>query len=105
MTGRELEVLRLAATGQSDQEIAEALFISPRTVSRHLTAIFAKLDVKTRTAAAAAPTASASPDEQSTVPVVSLNVRMRSRLRHQVWMSHVDGTVMHNSWCVVWPPS
>ena len=51
---REVEVLRMVATGQSDREIAEVLFISPRTVQAHLTSIYGKLDVKTRTAAAAA---------------------------------------------------
>ena len=42
---REQEVLRLLAQGQSNREIADALFISHRTVARHLTNIFHKIDV------------------------------------------------------------
>jgi DNA-binding NarL/FixJ family response regulator len=53
LTTRELDVLRLLASGRSDREIGTALFISPRTVSRHLQNIYAKLDVNSRTAAAA----------------------------------------------------
>ncbi len=54
LTPRELEILRLVAAGKSNRQIGEALFISPRTVAVHITAILAKLDVPSRTAAAAA---------------------------------------------------
>ena len=53
LTKRELEVLRLVAEGQTDREVAEALVISPRTVNRHLSNIFVKLDVPGRAAAVA----------------------------------------------------
>jgi DNA-binding CsgD family transcriptional regulator len=53
LTNREREVLRLAATGRSDREIGDALFISPHTVSRHLQSIYSKLEVNSRTAASA----------------------------------------------------
>ncbi len=53
LTPRELDVLRLLAEGQSDREIAEALFLSPRTVSSHVGHILAKLDVPSRAAAIA----------------------------------------------------
>ncbi len=53
LTARELDVLRLVAVGRSNPEIAEALFISPRTVTTHLTHIFAKLDVDGRAEAVA----------------------------------------------------
>ena len=52
LTPRELEVLRLLAEGRGDREIGEALFISPRTVMRHVAGILAKLGVGNRTAAA-----------------------------------------------------
>jgi DNA-binding CsgD family transcriptional regulator len=48
LTGREQEVLRLLAAGQTNREIAEALFIGPRTVSWHVSAILGKLQVTTR---------------------------------------------------------
>jgi DNA-binding CsgD family transcriptional regulator len=54
LTPREAEVLRLVADGRSDREIAETLFIGPRTVRAHLTSIFGKLGVGSRTAAVAA---------------------------------------------------
>ncbi len=50
---RELEVLRLVAEGHTDREVADALVISPRTVNRHLSNIFVKLDVPGRAAAVA----------------------------------------------------
>jgi DNA-binding NarL/FixJ family response regulator len=53
LTDREHEVLRLLAQGMTNKEIAEALFISTNTVKRHLKAVFRKLDVHTRSAAAA----------------------------------------------------
>jgi predicted ATPase/DNA-binding CsgD family transcriptional regulator len=52
LSEREAEVLRLVVAGHSDREIAEALFISPRTASRHVGAILAKLDVASRGEAA-----------------------------------------------------
>jgi predicted ATPase/DNA-binding NarL/FixJ family response regulator len=51
LTARETEVLRLLAHGSTDQQIAQALVISPRTVHTHLTAIYGKLGVKNRSAA------------------------------------------------------
>lgn len=53
LTDREVEVLRLVAAGRSNREIAAELVISEHTVARHLQNIFAKIDVSSRTAAAA----------------------------------------------------
>ena len=53
LTPRELEVLRLVAAGRSNREIAAELFLSERTVHRHVSNIFSKLDVSSRVAAAA----------------------------------------------------
>ena len=51
LTPRELDVLRLVAEGLTDPEVAEQLFVSPRTVSSHLTSIYTKLNVSSRAAA------------------------------------------------------
>jgi DNA-binding NarL/FixJ family response regulator len=53
LTDREVEVLRLVAHGSSNPEIAATLVLSEKTVARHLSNIFVKLDVGSRTAAAA----------------------------------------------------
>ncbi len=53
LTAREVDVLRLLTQGRSNREIAEALFISHRTVSTHVANIFVKLDVNGRAAAVA----------------------------------------------------
>ncbi len=53
LTAREVEVLRLVATGLGNTLIAERLTLSEKTVARHLSNIFTKLDVSSRTAAAA----------------------------------------------------
>ena len=53
LTEREVEVLRLVAAGRSNHEIAGVLVLSQKTVERHLSNIFTKLDVPSRTAAAA----------------------------------------------------
>jgi DNA-binding NarL/FixJ family response regulator len=53
LTEREVEVLRLVAEGRSNHDIARALVLSQKTVERHLSNIFTKLDVPSRTAAAA----------------------------------------------------
>lgn len=51
LTEREMEVLRLAAKGWSNRDIAKALVLSVRTVQGHLQNIFDKLDVGSRTEA------------------------------------------------------
>jgi non-specific serine/threonine protein kinase len=48
LSPRELDVVKLVAEGRSNAEIAETLFISPRTVTTHMTNIYNKLDVNTR---------------------------------------------------------
>jgi DNA-binding NarL/FixJ family response regulator len=53
LTSREVEVLRLVASGRSNREIATELCLSAKTVSRHLSNIFYKIGVSSRTAAAA----------------------------------------------------
>ncbi|WP_209721448.1 LuxR C-terminal-related transcriptional regulator [Marmoricola sp. OAE513] len=53
LTAREVEVIRLLAGGMSNKEIAEALFLSPKTVARHLSNIFVKTGSATRSAATA----------------------------------------------------
>jgi non-specific serine/threonine protein kinase len=53
LSPRELDVLRLIAAGARDQEIADSLFISRRTVQTHVTHIFHKLGVETRAEATA----------------------------------------------------
>ncbi|HEY9330539.1 MAG TPA: AAA family ATPase [Streptomyces sp.] len=52
LSPREREVLSLVARGLTNREAAEALFLSPRTVGRHLESAMRKLHVTTRTAAA-----------------------------------------------------
>ena len=52
LTERELEVLQLVASGKTNKEIGQALYISDRTVQAHLSNIFSKLGVVSRTEAA-----------------------------------------------------
>jgi predicted ATPase/DNA-binding CsgD family transcriptional regulator len=53
LSPREIEVLRLMADGLSNREIADALFVSVRTVTSHITGILGKLDLSSRTQAVA----------------------------------------------------
>lgn len=53
LTAREVEVLGLVATGRTNREIAAELVISDKTVARHLSNIFVKLGISSRTAATA----------------------------------------------------
>jgi DNA-binding NarL/FixJ family response regulator len=53
LTSRELEVLRLVAAGATNKAIAAELVLSERTVDRHVSNIFAKLRVPSRSAATA----------------------------------------------------
>jgi DNA-binding CsgD family transcriptional regulator len=52
LTARELEVLEHVAAGKTNREVADELFLSVRTVDRHLSRIFDKLGVNSRAAAA-----------------------------------------------------
>jgi DNA-binding NarL/FixJ family response regulator len=54
LTHRELEVLRLLADGRTNRQIADELFITPKTASVHVSRILMKLAVSNRAAAAAA---------------------------------------------------
>jgi LuxR family transcriptional regulator, maltose regulon positive regulatory protein len=51
-TGRELEVLKLIAEGRNNEDIAEKLFLSVRTVEKHITNIYSKLGVTGKSARA-----------------------------------------------------
>jgi non-specific serine/threonine protein kinase len=51
LTPREIEVLRLVAKGLTNAQVAQALVITPRTVNAHLTAVYAKLGVVSRSGA------------------------------------------------------
>ena len=53
LTEREVQVLRLVASGMTNRGIAGKLNISEKTVARHLSNIFTKLDLSSRTAATA----------------------------------------------------
>jgi len=53
LSARELQVLLLVATGKTNKAIADALFLSEKTVDRHVSNIFVKLDVPSRAAATA----------------------------------------------------
>lgn len=52
LSSREIEVLRLLATGRTDAEIADDLYISRRTVGNHVQSIYSKLNVSSRAEAA-----------------------------------------------------
>jgi len=51
LTAREVEVLRLLADGLTDLQIAKKLVLSPRTVHAHISSIYSKLGVTSRSAA------------------------------------------------------
>jgi DNA-binding CsgD family transcriptional regulator len=53
LTPREVEVLRLVATGKTNRAVAAELFLSEKTVARHVSNIFTKLGVSSRSAATA----------------------------------------------------
>jgi DNA-binding NarL/FixJ family response regulator len=53
LTAREVEVLRLVAKGKTNRAIADELIVSEKTVASHLSHIFTKLDLTSRSAATA----------------------------------------------------
>ena len=54
LTRRELEVLELLVEGHSNAELARRLHLSTKTIGHHVSAVLAKLEVRTRTEAASA---------------------------------------------------
>ena len=54
LTARELEVLALVARGLTNRNVGEALFVTEKTASAHVSSILAKLSVRSRVEAAAA---------------------------------------------------
>jgi DNA-binding NarL/FixJ family response regulator len=52
LTRREVEIVRLVAMGRTNREIAQQLFLSPRTVEMHVGSILLKLDCRSRADAA-----------------------------------------------------
>ena len=84
LTVRESEVLRLLARGQSQAQIAEQLFISPKTVGGHIQRILTKLDVHSRAHAVALAHRHGLADVEGhalvTYPPVSRPVRGRAAL-------------------------
>ena len=51
LTAREAEVLRLVAQGKTNAQVAQQLYLSPRTVNAHLNSVYHKLEVTSRSAA------------------------------------------------------
>jgi DNA-binding NarL/FixJ family response regulator len=51
LTEREVQVLRLVASGLTDAQVAQQLVISPRTIQGHLRSIYSKINVNSRSAA------------------------------------------------------
>jgi DNA-binding NarL/FixJ family response regulator len=48
VTSREVDVLKLVVAGRSNKEIAAELFLSPKTVERHLSSLFTRMSVRSR---------------------------------------------------------
>jgi DNA-binding CsgD family transcriptional regulator len=53
LTPREAQILHLITIGMSNRLIADSLFVSPRTIERHIANIYAKIDVHTKADASA----------------------------------------------------
>jgi DNA-binding CsgD family transcriptional regulator len=51
LTAREVEILRLVTSGRTNRQLAEELGVSTRTIDAHLRSVYAKLAVKSRSAA------------------------------------------------------
>ncbi|MCX5209065.1 response regulator transcription factor [Kitasatospora sp. NBC_00240] len=89
LTAREREVLRLVAAGDTNQAVARELVLSEKTVARHLSNIFRKLGVGSRTAAAAYAF-----EHGLTRPPPGRQAGTGARVRRT---THVAGTGLHGS--------
>ena len=79
LSAREAEVLRLVASGATNREIAAALFLSERTVARHLSNIFTKLGVTSR---CCAPPGSPGDQRRHWGSGITINRRVRPESRY-----------------------
>jgi DNA-binding CsgD family transcriptional regulator len=80
LSTREREIAGLVATGKSNRAIADALYLSERTVERHVTAVFNKLDVHSRAEVIAAVFGGTlQTDDQSSPDAARLEATVRPR--------------------------
>jgi len=75
LTASQAEVLQLLDEGLSNTEIADRLFVSPRTIENHVSAVLAKLDSNTRQEAVTQPTSSLTYEIQYAPPARCLDDR------------------------------
>ena len=68
LTPSELRVARLAAEGRTNNEVAQALFVTPKTIDTHLSHVYAKLGISSRRALAAALEPEPADPDQVAVP-------------------------------------
>lgn len=68
LSPREREVARMLANGRANREIADELFLSPRTVEQHVAKVLRKLGVRSRTEIAQTMSASGEADDRLAVP-------------------------------------
>jgi predicted ATPase/DNA-binding CsgD family transcriptional regulator len=100
LSARQAEIAAMVARGKSSREIAEALFLSPRTVENHITAIFNKLGIRSRvelTATLLNPNAGASGHPIAThVANTNLPLQRTSLIGRETEIADIVGILQHS---------